>query len=98
VSGRSAFLAVRREALRAHCAVQRIQLADQARQLETRLANVDRAISIVRRIARRPVLIAGGIALLALVGPRRIVRLASRGAVLLTTGSRVLRLMRNRSG
>jgi len=94
VSERSHFLAVRREALRAHCAVQRIHLGDETRHIEAKLANVDRAIHVVRRLAQQPVLIAGGLALLALIGPRRIVRLAGRGAVLFTTGSRVLRLMR----
>jgi hypothetical protein len=78
--------------------VQRIQLGDETRHLEAKLASVDRAIHMVRRIARQPVLIAGGLALLVLIGPRRIFRLAGHSAVWITTGSRVLRLMRNRNG
>ncbi|HEY4367979.1 MAG TPA: YqjK family protein [Steroidobacteraceae bacterium] len=93
-SERSHFLAIRREALQARCAVQRIHLRDETRQLEAKLAGVDRAIDVVRRIAKQPLLIAAGVALLAIVGPRRIVRWAGRGAIFVTTGKRVLRLMR----
>jgi hypothetical protein len=93
VSERSHFLKVRREALRAHCAVQRIHLGDETRHLEAKLAGVDRAINVVRNIARQPLLIAAGVAVLAFIGPRRIVRLAGRGAVLFTTGKRVMRLI-----
>ena len=98
MSERSHFLRLRVEALRAHCAVQRIHLGDETRHLETKLAGVDRAINVVRNIAKQPLLIAGGVALLALLGPRRIVRVAGRCAVLFTTGKRVMRLIGNERG
>jgi hypothetical protein len=86
------------EALRAHCAVQRIHLGDETRHLEAKLAGVDRAINVVRNIAKQPLLIAAAVAVLALIGPRRIVSVAGRCAVLFTTGKRVMRLMGNHRG
>jgi len=94
MSERSQFLAVRREALRARCAVQRLHLADETRHLEGSLAKVDRAIDTVRRIASQPLLIAGGLAIIAMLGPKRLMRWAGRGAILLTTGRRIMRSMK----
>ena len=94
MSERSNYLKLRCEQLRAHAAVQRIHLADETRQLEARLLNVDRVINAVRSAARQPLLIAAGFGLLALLGPRRVVRVVGKCAVMLTTGSRMLRLMR----
>jgi len=93
VSERRLRLAERRAALLAHCALQRGELSQRAQQIETRLASVDRAISIVRRYAAQPLLLVGGAALLIMVGPRRILRWAGRGAVFITAGKRVARLL-----
>jgi hypothetical protein len=93
-SDRAILLAQRRSALRARCAVQRTHLADTTEHIEARLGGVDRGIEAVRRLAGHPLLIVGGVALLTLVGPRRLVRLAGRSAVLLTAGQRIMRLMR----
>lgn len=94
MSERSNYLRVRCEQLRAHAAVQRIHLADETRQLEARLVNVDRVINVVCGAARQPLLIAAGLGLLALLGPGRVIRVAGKCAMMLATGSRVLRLMR----
>lgn len=94
MSERTLTLSQRRTALRTHCAVQRGQLAETVNAIESRLGSVDRGIHMVRRFAGRPLLIAGGIALLMFVGPRRLFRWAGRGAVLLTAGQRVMRLLR----
>lgn len=87
MSERTLSLARRRNELRAQCAVQRSQLTATAEQIEARLG-------VVRRLAGRPLLILGGVVLLAMIGPRRMIRWAGRGAVLFTSGQRVLRLLR----
>lgn len=93
MSERTLSLAQRRLALRAHCAVQRAELAGTVEEIRGRLGSIDRTLHVVRYYAARPVLIAGGIGLLAVVGPRRLFRWVGRGLVLLTAGSRVMRLL-----
>lgn len=93
-SDRAILLAHRRSALRARCAIQRIHLAETTQHIQARLGSIDRGIAVVRRYATRPLLIAGGLALLTLIGPRRVIRWAGRSAVLVTTGKRVMRLLR----
>ena len=94
MSERRQRLAQRRAALLAHCAVQRGDLSQKAAQIETRLASVDRTINIVRRYAAQPLLLAGGVALLVMIGPRRLLSWAGRSAVLLTAGRRMMRLVK----
>lgn len=94
MSDRTESLARKRRALRAHCAVQRNELAYIADQVEARLEPVDRGINIVRYYATRPLVLTAGVALLAFLGPRRLLRWAGRSAFLVSTGSRVLRMLR----
>lgn len=93
-SDRAVLLAQRRSALRARCTIQRTQLAATTRHIQARLGGIDRGIDALRRYAARPLVIVGGVALLALIGPRRVAGWVGRGAVLLATGKRVLRLLR----
>lgn len=94
MSERTLTLAQRRTALRAHCALQREELSDVARNIESRLGAVDRGINIVRRYAARPALLVGALALLTVIGPRRLLRWAGRSAVFVTAGQRIFRLLR----
>ncbi len=94
MSERRQRLAQRRVALLAHSAAQRDALSQQVSQIEQRLASVDRTINVVRRYAAQPLLLAGGVALLVMIGPRRLLSWAGRSAVLLSAGRRMLRLMR----
>jgi hypothetical protein len=87
-------LSARRNALRAHCEVQRSHLFETAQDIQSRLANIDRAIAVVQRYAHQPLLVIGGLGLFAMVGPRRLLRWAGRGAFLFTTGRRLLSLVR----
>lgn len=81
--------------LRARCALQRQHLAKTAHEIETQLSGIDRGVNLVRNIVRSPALIMGGVAIVALVGPKRLLRWASRGALFYTTGRRLLRLRSN---
>jgi hypothetical protein len=85
-------LSVHHGNLRAHCALQRQHLAKTALEIESQLGGVDRGVSLVRNVVRSPALIMGGVALVALVGPKRLLRWASRGALFYTTARRLLRL------
>lgn len=87
-------LAAKRNALRAHCEVQRSHLFDTAQDIQSRLANIDRAIAVVQHYAHRPLLVVGGLGLFAMLGPRRLLRWAGRGAFLFTTGRRLMSLVR----
>jgi hypothetical protein len=96
MSARERELAARREALRAESAIQREFLGQTVEDIETRLTGIDRGIEIARSIVKQPVILAGGIALVALIGPRRLLRIAGRSAVLFATGRRILRILGNR--
>jgi len=75
--------------LRAQCAVQREALGETADDIERRLATVDRGVKVVRGLMRKPVLIVGAVALIAMLGPRRLIGWASRGAVMYSTARRI---------
>ena len=93
MSDRQLELAARRNALVKQSAIQREQLGAIAREIEGRLAGLDRGIELAKSVVRRPAVIAAAIAVVAFVGPRRLVSLASRGALFLTTGRRVMKML-----
>jgi hypothetical protein len=94
MSARLQELRSKREALLIRSAQQRGQLSDEVHELETQLQGIDRGLAMARRIVKHPMMLAGGIALVALIGPRKILRIASRGAAVYSTGRRVLGLIR----
>lgn len=94
MSDRTDRLAQRRKALRLQCEVQRAELGQTMHEIESRLGSVDRGLNMVRRYAAQPLLLVAGIAFLAFLGPRRLVRWAGRSAVFVTAGRRVMRLLR----
>ena len=81
-------------ALKRRCADQRTQLAESAREIESHLAGVDRSVAAVRNVVRNPWWIAGGVAVVTLLGPRRLLGWATRGALFYSTAKRVLRMVR----
>ena len=83
--------------LLARIAVQRQQLGETAQEIEHELGRVDRGLAVVRRVLRSPVLIGGAIAVVALVGPRRLVRWGTRGLMLYSTARQLLRFRRESS-
>jgi hypothetical protein len=93
MSERQRELAARREALRAESALQREFLGRAVNDVESRLVGLDRGIDIARRVASKPVVLAGGIALIALIGPKRLLRIAGKSAMLFATGKRVMRML-----
>jgi hypothetical protein len=87
-------LARRRASLVARSTAQRELLVATADQINARLERIDQRVDAVRRFFQRPWLLLGAIAAVGLlVGPRKLVRIASRGAVWFTATQRVLRLV-----
>lgn len=78
---RGAELAQRRARLRAHCELQRRDLAAQAAQIEVELSRIDRSVEIVRSFVSKPALVAAGVAALAIIGPRRALRWVTQGTM-----------------
>lgn len=87
-------LAERRAALQLRCAVQRGQLGREVGSIEQRLEVVDRVALTAKRAVRNPLVIALGIAALMAIGPKRIVRVASRSALAAPVAVRALGLLR----
>ena len=80
--------------LLARCAVQRRQLGESAEEIEHELGRVDRGVAVVRRVLRHPAMIGGAVAVVALVGPRRLLRWATSGLMWYSTARSLIRLRR----
>ena len=80
--------------LLARCAVQRRQLGESAEEIEYELGRVDRGLAVVRRVLRHPAMIGGAVAVVALVGPRRLLRWATSGLMWYSTARSLIRLRR----
>lgn len=95
MSDRQQELAARRDALIAESAVHREQMKMLASEIKMRLAGVDQGIEIARAVAKKPAVVVGAVAMIAFVGPRRIVRAIARSAMFIATGRRVMNLVRS---
>lgn len=80
--------------LLARCAVQRRQLGESAAEIEHELGRVDRGVAAVRRVLRHPAMIGGAVAVVALIGPRRLLRWATSGLMWYSTARSLIRLRR----
>lgn len=87
-------LSARHSNLLAQCAVQRRQLGESAEEIEHELGRLDRGVAAVRRVLRHPAMIGGAIVVVALIGPKRLLRWTTKGLMLYSTARSVLRLRR----
>jgi hypothetical protein len=87
-------LAAKHANLRLRSAVQRRELGDTMSDIEHQLSGVDRGIATATRVLKNPAVIVGGVALVALIGPKRLMRLMTKGALVYSTAKRLLRLRR----
>jgi hypothetical protein len=85
-------LAAKHSNLRLRAAVQRRELGATMNEIEDQLSGVDRGISRVSRVLKNPAVIVGGVAIVAMVGPKRLMRWITKGAVLYSTAKRLIRL------
>ena len=84
-------LSARHQRLRLASEVQRGELAVAAAELEERLSGVDRGLAAARKFVNHPAVIMGGLAVLAIIGPRRILSLASRSAMYMSLARALLK-------
>jgi hypothetical protein len=94
VSRRFDQLSAHHSNLLARSAVQRQQLAQSAAEIEHELGRLDRGVAVVRRVLRQPAMIGAAIVVVALIGPKRLLRLATRGLMWYSTARSLLRLRR----
>jgi hypothetical protein len=87
-------LAAKHSNLRLRAAVQRRELGTTMNEIEHQLSGFDRGIGRATRLLKNPAVIVGGVAIVAMVGPKRLMSWATRGAVLYSTAKRLLRLRR----
>lgn len=80
-----------RKALLLRIAAQRQRLGAQVGAIESRLHGIDYRLAQARDFLRSPVAMAGGVALLLALGPRRLLRWASQSLVTLGTVRRLFR-------
>jgi hypothetical protein len=83
-------LASRRARLREECDIQRRHLGAIAAELQYELSGIDRTVLMMRRVASKPVVVSAGVALLTLIGPKRALRWATKGAFWYGAGKKVL--------
>lgn len=91
MSGRAEELALRRRALQERCAQQRGELGSTSHALERQLGIVDHGLTVIRRVASAPVLIAAGVIFLFLVRPARLFRWAGNVLILAAAYKRLTR-------
>jgi hypothetical protein len=91
---RAAELARRRSALIARSTAQRELMIAEVALIAARLERIDGRIDSVRHFLRRPWLLLGAFGAVALlVGPRKLMRIGARGAMLFGTAQRLLQLV-----
>jgi hypothetical protein len=86
-------LAEKRRDLQTRCALQRQEAAFFSNDIEARLVSADRVINVVSSIARNPVALIATIAGAMILGPWRIMRWASQGALLFKVVRKVQQLI-----
>lgn len=85
-------LAARHSNLRLRAAVQRRQLGSSMDEIEHHLSGLDRGLGSAQRLLKNPAVLIGGVAVVALIGPKRLMRWVSRGALIYSTARRFIRL------
>lgn len=85
-------LAAKHSNLRLRAAVQRRELGTTMNEIEHTVSGLDRGIARATRVLKNPVVIVGGVALVAMVGPKRLMRWITKGALLYSTAKRFIRL------
>lgn len=85
-------LSAKHSKLRLRSAVQRRELGATMNEIEHHLSGLDRGIGAAQRLVKNPAVLVGAVAVVALVGPKRLMRWVSRGALIYTTARRFIRL------
>ncbi|GFE78578.1 hypothetical protein GCM10011487_05780 [Steroidobacter agaridevorans] len=89
-------LAAKHSNLRLRAAVQRRELGSTMNEIEHHLSGLDRGLGAAQRLAKNPAVLIGGVAVVALIGPKRLMRWVSRGALIYSTARRFMHLRQQR--
>jgi len=82
-------LALKRRTLLLHCALQRLEITHQLIGIEAKLTRADRVAEIITSSARNPLLLIAMVAGTALIGPWRLLRWVSQGAMFFNIARRL---------
>jgi len=80
--------------LRLKAAVQRRALGSTMNDIEHQLSGLDRGIGAAQRLIKNPAVLVGSVAVVALYGPKRLLRWVTKGAMVYSTAKRLIRLRR----
>ena len=86
-------LARKRRDLQVRCALQRQEMGHLGNQIEAQLATTDRVIGIASTVVKHPVILVAAFAGTMILGPWRIVKWVSQGALLFSMARRVQQLI-----
>jgi len=89
-------LAQKRIDLSARCALQRQQVAQLTRHIETRLGTADRVINVVSSITQSPLVMIAATAATFFLGPWRVMRWVGQGMVLFKVARKLQQLITSR--
>jgi len=92
VTSRAEQLALRRHILQMRCSLQRQEIAQLFANVESRLTGADRAADFVIRVVKNPLLLIAIAAGTVMIGPWRILRWVSQGAMLVRIARNFRRL------
>ena len=90
MSHRSRELAERSKRLQLTCAAQRSELEALMHDIEAPTLKIDRLILTLQRLITQPVVVLGAAAVIFVAGPRRILRLAGRAWLFISTARRLM--------
>lgn len=85
-------LSAKHSNLRLRAAVQRRALGSTMNEIEHHLSGLDRGLGAAQRWVKNPAVLIGGVAAVALIGPKRLMGWVSRCALIYTTARRFMRL------
>ncbi len=87
-------LAAKHSNLRLRAALERRALGSTMNEIEHHLSGLDRGLGAAQRALKNPAVVIGGVAVVALIGPKRLMRWVSRGALIYSTARRLMRMRR----
>jgi hypothetical protein len=87
-------LAARRTQLQLKAAMQRQQLGEAMHSFDVQIHGIDRGLQKVTTFVKKPLVLAGGAALLWFFGPRRALALVSKAAFFLPLARKVMGIFR----
>jgi hypothetical protein len=93
MTSRAEQLAYKRRSLQLRCALQRQQVSFMTAAIEGQLGTADRVFSIASAVGKNPLFVVAALTGAMMIGPWRLLRWASQGALLFNVARKILRLI-----